>query len=68
MTITELHEKAMDLYFKDRTIQTWIESFKLKDLACLWYLKCVMTENNMFGVCYDDEIYNALNRLKFFDQ
>lgn len=74
--LQQLTDKANELYNKqtdelynlsmDESIQEWINEFKPLELAKLWHETCVFTKANPFGAGYDDEVYEALNRLGYF--
>lgn len=48
-------------------IAKWLEVFSPLELASLWLRTCIMTEKNPFGANYDDEVYEALNVLGYWN-
>lgn len=65
--LTELIKQANSLYNKDASIKEWLDVFQPIELAKLWHETCVMTEVNPDGAFYDDEVYNALNSIGYFN-
>ncbi len=67
-TIKELRTVADNLYDSGLDSQShWLEAFTPVELAKLWHETCQITKANPFGACYDDEVFNALNSLGYYD-
>lgn len=64
--LLELDEFAYQLYKKEADAEAFVDNFTLEELVTLWYLKCLYTETND-GSSYDDEVYDALYRLGYWD-
>lgn len=64
--LLELDEFAHQLYEKDADAGAFVDNFTLEELVTLWYLKCTYTQTNS-GSAYDDEVYDALYRLGYWD-
>lgn len=68
-TLEELKTKANELYDKLQygTVEQWKAEFTPLELAKLWHETCQFTKANPFGAGYDDEVYEALNSLGYFE-
>ena len=64
--LLKLDALAHQLYEKDADAGAFVDNFTLEELVTLWYLKCTYTQTNS-GSAYDDEVYDALYRLGFWD-
>lgn len=66
--LKQLIDKANSLYDKRVSVEKWVEAFEPLELAKLWHETCQFTKDNPFGAGYDDEVYEALNKLGYFEQ
>lgn len=62
-----LIKEANSLYNKEASIEKWLETFQPIELAKLWHETCQITKVNPDGAFYDDEVYNALNSIGYFN-
>ena len=65
--LKQLIATANKLYDKRVSVEEWIEAFEALELAKLWHKTCQFTKDNPFGAGYDDEVYEALNKLGYFE-
>lgn len=66
--MTNNSKLAEALYEADKhDPKTWLEVFTKEELVELWDKDCAITENNPFGAGYDDEVYEALKLLNYFN-
>lgn len=63
----QLIQMANELYNNESPVSQWVETFKPLELAKLWHETCVITKDNPFGAGYDDEVYEVLNILGYFE-
>lgn len=66
-TLEELKKLANNLYEIGAKVEVWLQTFEPVELAKLWHETCQITKSNPFGAGYDDEVYNALNSLGYFE-
>lgn len=66
-SLKELIQVANHLYNADASREEWLQKLQPVELAKLWNETCQITKSNPFGASYDDEIYNALSTLNYFD-
>lgn len=63
----QLTDAANRLYELEADITTWLKTFQPLELAKLWYETCQFTKANPFGAGYDDEVYEALRIIGYWD-
>lgn len=66
-----MHLTAQKLYESDAPMHKWLEAFTPLELAKLWYDLCVYQQGKngqmIAPQAYDDEVYEALNHLGYWD-
>ena len=72
-SLAKLHARALDLYQVGAqegakiSFDTWAREFTLVELSRLWHEYCVLTPQNPLGAPYDDEVYEALGILGYWE-
>lgn len=66
-SLAKLHAQALALYDKEATEADYRAEFTPLQLCKLWHEYCVLTPENTTGAPYDDEVYDALDTLGYFD-
>lgn len=70
-TLAKLNAQALNLYDGGSTTEDWLSEFEALALAKLWHSYCTYREDEQGKLvepaAYDDEVYNALDRLGYWD-
>ena len=69
-TLEQVKTKADQLYRRQVSTQEWLDTFTPLQLAKLWHTSCVYRQDQdqlISPEAYDDEVYDALNILGYWD-
>lgn len=65
--LEKLEARANILYDREESTETWIANFTPRELVHLWYYYCTYTPFNDTPSAFDDEVYNALYRIGYWE-
>ena len=69
-TIEQVKNKANQLYRQEVPTEVWISTFTPLQLAKLWHTSCIYRQDKdqlISPEAYDDEVYDALDLLGYWD-